>query len=75
MNQGMEPPETYTDVVLCALLPDYYVRIGARTLEDVPQISAEMVRIRADFDFVCSNPTWKQVTDRIEEYKRLDPLA
>lgn len=75
LSRGMEPPEAGSDVVVCALLPDYYVRTGAGALEDVPQISAEMVRIRADFDFVRSGPTWEQVAERMEGYKRLNPLA
>ena len=70
-----EPPDTDSDVVRCALLPDYYVRTGAETLKDVPQIKAEMTRIWADFDFVCSGPTWEQVPERMEGYKKLDPLA
>ena len=57
-------------MVRCALLPDYYVRTGAETLKDVPQIKAEMTRIWADFDFVCSGPTWEQVPERMEGYKK-----
>ncbi len=57
-------------MVRCALLPDYYVRTGAETLKDVPQIKAEMTRIWADFDFVCSGPTWEQVPERMEEIGR-----
>lgn len=47
---------------------------GAEDLEQVPQIKAELRRIREDFDFVSSRITWEQVADRVKEYQRLDLL-
>ena len=64
-----------TDVVACALLPDYYVRTGAEDLSQVPQIRAELERIWSDYDFVRSGITWDAVGKKLDEYKQLDSLA
>ena len=64
-----------TDVVACALLPDYYVRTGAEDLSQVPQIRAELERIWSDYDFVRSGITWDAVGKKLDEYKQLDILA
>ncbi|MCI9268935.1 MAG: hypothetical protein HFF40_08775, partial [Lawsonibacter sp.] len=64
-----------TDVVACALLPDYYVRTGAEDLNQVPQIRAELERIWSDYDFVRSGITWDAVEKKLDEYKQLDILA
>ena len=64
-----------TDVVACALLPDYYVRTGAEDLSQVPQIRAELERIWSDYDFVRSGITWDAVEKKLDEYKQLDILA
>lgn len=74
LSRGMEPPEADCDIVACALLPDYYVRTGAGEPEKVPQIRAELARIRDDWEFVRSGVTWKQVEERAERYKALDIL-
>ncbi|NBH73693.1 hypothetical protein D3Z51_17130 [Clostridiaceae bacterium] len=47
---------------------------GAEDLEQVPQIKAELRRIREDFDFVSSRITWEQVANRVKEYQGLDLL-
>lgn len=75
LNLGMEPGGAESEMVGCTLLPDYYVRIEAGKLEEVPQIKAELARIWSDYDFICSGPTLKQVEERIKEYKELDLLA
>ena len=64
-----------TDVVACALLPDYYVRTGAEDLSQVPQIRAELERIWSDYDFVRSGITWDAVEKKLDEYKQQDILA
>ena len=63
-----------SSMVGCTLLPDYYVRTGASSLEEVPQIKAELQRIWSDYDFVCSGLTWEEIGKKIAEYKALDIL-
>ncbi len=63
-----------TDVVACALLPDYYVRTGADRLEEVPQIKAELARIWSDYEFVRDRFSWEEATEKIAAYKQLDIL-
>ena len=63
-----------SSMVGCTLLPDYYVRNGAKDLQEVPQIRAEMDRIESDYAFVCSGITWEQVGEKVAEYKKLDIL-
>ena len=77
LSQGVEDPSAAagSDVVGCALLPDYYVRTGAGPLEEVPQIRAELARIWSDHDFVRAELTWEKVGQRISGYKALDILA
>ncbi len=72
--QGEEPGEPETGIVSCALLPDYYARTGSASLEDVPQIKAEMARIQGDYEFLCSEITWEQIGEKVAEYKALDIL-
>ena len=62
-------------MVGCTLLPDYYVRTGTGSLEEVPQIKAELGRIQSDYDFICSEITWEQVSVRMWEYQELDILS
>lgn len=62
-------------MVGCTLLPDYYVRTLGGKPEDIPQIKTELQRIRSDYEFVQSGPSWEQVEKRIAEYKQLDILA
>ena len=69
-----EPPVAESSMVGCTLLPDYYVRSGAKDLEEVPQIKAEMERIESDYAFLCSGITWEEVGRRVAEYKKLDIL-
>ncbi len=75
LSQGQEPSRADSGMVGCTLLPDYYVRIGAGELEQVPQIKAELRRIWSDFDFVRSRVTWEEVADRVREYQELDILG
>lgn len=75
LSQGQEPPRADSGMVGYTLLPDYYVRIGAGELEQVPQIKAELRRIWSDFDFVRSRVTWEEVADRVREYQELDILG
>ncbi len=75
LGQGEESPDPETGIIACTLLPDYYVRTGADKPEEVPQIRAELERIRSDYEFVCSDVTWEQIIRRVEEYKTLDLLA
>ena len=76
LSQGAEElPQAESSIVACALLPDYYVRTGARDLNEVPQIKAELERIWSDYEFVRSGVTWEGVEKRIADYKQLDILA
>lgn len=75
LSQGQEPPEAERCMVGCTLLPDYYVRTGAGSLEEVPQIKAELARIQSDYDFICSEITWEQISVRMWEYQELDILS
>lgn len=74
LSQNQEPPAAEVSMVGCVLLPDYYVRIGAADLDEVPQIKAELERIESDYDFVCSGVTWEEAARRAEAYKALDIL-
>lgn len=75
LRQDQEPPAPETGIIPCALLPDYYVRTGAGSLEEVPQVKAELERIWSDYDFVCSSLSWDAITERAARYKELDILA
>jgi len=75
LNQEEELPAPQTGIIVGALLPDYYVRTGAGNLKEVPHIKAELDRISSDYDFLCSELTWDQICQRVEEYKNLDILA
>jgi len=75
LSQDEELPSAEPGVIACALLPDYYVRTRGEQPEDVPQIQAELRRIGSDYQFVCSNPDWPQVEQRLAAYKALDILA
>ncbi len=74
LSRREETPVAESSMVSCTLLPDYYVRNGARELEEVPQIRAEMERIERDYGFVCSDITWELVGERVAKYKELDIL-
>lgn len=75
MSQDEESPAAESGMAGCTLLPDYYVRTGSDRPEEVPQIRAELARIWDDYDFICSNITWEDVTQRVNAYKMLDILA
>ncbi len=74
LSRSEETPMAESSMVGCTLLPDYYVRNGAKDLQEVPQIRAEMDRIESDYAFVCSGITWEQVGEKVAEYKKLDIL-
>ncbi len=76
LTQGKtDLPDEENGSVCCALLPDYYVRTLGRKPEEVPQVQAELQRIRSDYDFVCSVLSWDQAWQRLDGYKRQDILA
>ena len=74
LSQGEEPPEADIYMAGCTLLPDYYVRTGAKHPEQLPPVRAELKRIWDDFDFVCSHISWEKVAERVKEYLALDLL-
>ncbi|MCI8405466.1 MAG: hypothetical protein HFE43_00415 [Oscillospiraceae bacterium] len=77
LSQGEEEdlPFADSDMIGCTLLPDYYVRTGAASLEEVPQIKAELQRIWNDYEFICSAFTWEEAAKKIIlTYKQLDIL-
>lgn len=73
-EQGEELPAPETGIIVGALLPDYYVRTGAGSLEEVPQIKDELERIWSDYEFVSSDITWELTAQRIDAYRELDVL-
>lgn len=74
LSQGEETPEADIYMAGCTLLPDYYVRTGAKHPEQLPPVRAELKRIWDDFDFVCSHISWEKVAERVKEYLALDLL-
>lgn len=74
LSQGAEVPAPECGAVGCALLPDYYVRTGSGSLEEVPQVKAELERIRSDYEFVRPGNSWGEVAKRIDQYQELDIL-
>lgn len=76
LSQGAEElPRMGSEIVGCALLPDYYVRTMGGEPENIPQIQNELKRIWSDYAFIASSLTWELAADRLAEYKRLDILA
>lgn len=73
--QEEELPAPETGIIAGALLPDYHVRTGLSQPEESPRFRAELERIWSDYDFLCSDITWEQVSQRVAEYKELDVLA
>lgn len=69
------PVKDQGEIIPCALLPDYWTRTVGGDIQDIPQVRAELERIRADCEFVRSGPTWGAVIRRAEEYKALDVFA
>lgn len=67
-----EPVPDDGAVIPCALLPDYWVRTVGEDIASVPQVKAELDRIRSDFEFVSSGIDWDQTARRLEEYRSLD---
>lgn len=67
-----EPAET--DFIPCTLLEDYYLRNYDGDIRENPQIRKEVARIWSDFEFVESDPDMRAVTERMEEYRKLDIL-
>lgn len=77
LSQGVDDSTAAAEsgVIGCALLPDYYVRTGTGGPEQIPQIQAELQRIRSDCEFLRSGGSWEQTAQRIADYKNLDILA
>lgn len=75
LGEGEEAPAPETGIIAQPLLPDYYVRTGEGRAEDMPRIKEEMERIRSDYEFLSSEPTLEQISQRVEEYRELDILA
>ncbi len=76
LSQGAEElPNAESGAVACAVLPDYYVRTGARDLNEVPQIKAELARIPGDFAAVRDQLPLEEIGKKIAEYKQLDILG
>lgn len=74
MEEG-EAWENGPGLVPAALLPDYYLRCRGENLREVPQVRAELVRIRADYDFLRTAPQAGDIEARIKAYLALDILA
>lgn len=75
LAEGLGSGDAEVGLIPCALLPDYYLRTRDGALEEVPQIRAEVERIWSDYDFVRSGVTWKEVSERVAQYRELDTLA
>jgi len=68
-------PGPQTDLIPCALLPDYYLRTQPGDAAQLPGVRAELERIRDDFQFLRSGPDLSAAADRINGYLKLDILA
>lgn len=68
-------PGPQTDLIPCALLPDYYLRTQQGDITQLPAVKAELDRIQADFQFMQGYPQLSDVADRIGTYLQLDILA
>jgi hypothetical protein len=71
--QTGQEPQAETGAVGCALLLDYYVRVGDLPLEQIPQVQAELDRIWDDYRFLQSGVIWSQVAQRMADYKKMKP--
>lgn len=69
------PVKDQGEMVPCALLPDYWARTVGGDIREIPQVQAELERVRNDLEFVQSGPTWGAVAQRLEGYKALDIFA
>lgn len=67
-----EPVKDDGGLIPCALMPDYWTRTVGGELRDIPQVKAELDRIWADYEFICSGPTWTAAAQRIQDYRTLD---
>lgn len=68
-------PGPQTDIIPCALLPDYYLRTQEGDITQLPAVQAELARIQEDFRFIHSRPELSDVAQRITDYLQLDLLA
>lgn len=75
LTEGPDNSEAETDLIPCALLPDYYLRTCKEDLSLLPQIQKEVERIQADCEFVRSKISWDDIARKVAEYKELDILA
>ena len=69
--------EMYTEpgIIPVTLLPDYYLRNGQENLRAVPLLAEELERIRADYDFLRSDPVPSQIQSRLNQYVVMDILS
>lgn len=73
--EGIEEAEpAETDFIPCTLLEDYYLRNYDGDIRENPQIQKEIARIWSDLAFVEADPDIEAVTERMEEYRKLDIL-
>lgn len=75
LSNGREPARTESFMNGCTLLPDYYVRTTGQAPDAIPQIQAELTRIWDDCSFVCSQPDWDTLRQRLDAYLELDILG
>ena len=75
LSKGPENSEAEAGLIPCALLPDYYLRTCKEDLSLLPQIQQEIARIQDDCEFVRSRMTWRNLADRVAQYKELDVLT
>ena len=68
-------PGPQTDIIPCALLPDYYLRTREGDIAQLPAVQAELARIQEDFRFIHSRPELSDAAQRINDYLQLDLLA
>ncbi len=74
LSQGEAPPASECGIVNCTLLADYYARTTSISIEEIPQVKAEISRINDDFSFITSNVSFDDITNRVNYYKTLDIL-
>jgi hypothetical protein len=74
LTEGEEHSDPESGLVPCGLLPDYYLRTGTGSMEEMPQMRAEAERIWDDYEFVRTRSSWKEVSDRLTQYEHLDIL-
>lgn len=72
LDQRREPE---IGLIPCGLLTGYYCRTAGEDVRSVPQVQAELARIRDDYAFLKAGPSWDGIAARLAEYRELDLLA